>query len=175
MLESPARGETKFRREPTGDFKGSKQVNDHFDQRRNCIDTEPKNRIYIMEGLAQDYIAAFGGFFMMDPSFWLRQERTCPWSLDFTPTSDALPPPTMLNPDITFMMQYCELREFHKSLPSTPRFCNRTGRHVGMTAARTKTESTVAILRRKVSWWCRKAEDGGSWDGKHTRMSSARS
>jgi len=161
VLESPAQGGTRFRRVP--DFRSIADVQAHFNQRRSTGQND-KNRVYFVEGLAPDFIAAIGDYFMMDPSFWLRQERTCPWSNNFTPTSDALPPPTMLDPDTMFVMQYCELREFDEALSNNPRFCDRTGRHVGMTAARTKTETTVAILRRKVSWWCRKPDKNGPWD-----------
>lgn len=95
-----------------------------------------------MEGLAPDYIATIGGHFFMDPSFFMRQERTCVWSNKFTPTSDALPPLTSLDPEQIFSLQYCELRQFNDELPNSPFFCKRTGRHVGMTAARKEEKMT---------------------------------
>ncbi|KAF2278222.1 uncharacterized protein EI97DRAFT_448921 [Westerdykella ornata] len=157
LLESPPTKQPEFSRT---DFKSVTELRRHFEENK---DSHAQRRVYIMEGLARDYIAAMGDHFFMDPSFFVRQERTCPWSNDFTPTSDALPPPSSLNPEKTFLLQYCELRQFQASLPNAPFFCNETGRHVGMTAARTKNDTTVAILRRKVSWWCRTTE-GGGWD-----------
>ncbi|OAL07083.1 hypothetical protein IQ06DRAFT_288852 [Phaeosphaeriaceae sp. SRC1lsM3a] len=124
---------------------------------------EGRRRIYVMEGLAPDYVSVIGGHFYMDPSFFQRQERTCVWSNEFTPVSDALPQPSLLNPDKYFHLQYCELRQFNKALENRYYFCQRTRRHVGMTAPRHKEESTTGILRRKVSWWCRETALGG-WD-----------
>lgn len=120
----------------------------------------------MMEGLAPDFVSVIGGHFFMEPTFWLRQERTCVWSNDFTPVSDALPQPSLLNPDKSFHVQYCELREFNKALENKPFFCKRTRRHVGMTAPRHGVDenSTTAIMRRKVSWWCDKYDKDG-WDG----------
>lgn len=118
-----------------------------------------------MEGLAPDYVATIGGHFYMEPTFWLRQERTCVWSNDFTPVSDALPQPSLLNPKKSFHVQYCELRQFNKALESRPFFCKRTRRHVGMTAPRQNADTTTAILRRKVSWWCDDITKNGGWDG----------
>lgn len=126
-----------------------------------------------MEGLARDYVATIGGHFYMEPTFWLRQERTCVWSTDFTPVSDALPQPSLLNPDKSFHVQYCELREFNKAVESRPFFCKRTGRHVGMTAPRQGADTTTAIMRRKVSWWSAdRSEDDKGWDGRHLAPSS---
>ena len=101
---------------------------------------------------------------MMDPSFFLRQERTCVWSNDFTPVSDALPHPALLDSEKSFHLQYCELRQFNKAIENKPYFCKRTMRHVGMTPPRHKEDSTTGILRRKISWWCRTTPNGG-WDG----------
>lgn len=158
LLESSASGRPEFEKTELDCV----QLTKHFEK---TDDAHNKRRIYIMEGLAPDYIATLGGHFFMDPTFFQRQERTCVWSNDFTPTSDALPQPSTLTPDTMFHVQYCELRQFNQALPNTFFFCDRTGRHVGMTAARTaKEKSTTGILRRKASWWSRKTS-GGGWDG----------
>lgn len=160
LLDSSADGDPKFE---LSEFDSCAELQTHLE---NSSHDHKRRRIYIMEGLAPDYVATIGGHFYMEPNFWLRQERTCIWSNDFTPVSDALPQPSLLNPDKTFHVQYCELREFNKALENKPFFCNRTRRHVGMTAPRTgKENTTTAIMRRKVSWWCESTEDGG-WDGK---------
>lgn len=158
MLEAQANGPPQFQ---SKEFDSCKALDTHF---QNSPHDHQYRRIYIMEGLARDYIATIGGHFFMEPTFWLRQERTCIWSNEFTPVSDALPQPSLLKPDQAFHVQYCELREFNKALENTPFFCNRTRRHVGMTAARELENTTTAIVRRKVSWWCEKTKSGG-WDG----------
>lgn len=157
LLDAPASGQPQFTRQ---EFINSTELGKHFQRAEQNHD---RRRIYLMEGLAPDFVAAVGGHFFMNPSFFQRQERTCVWSNEFTPVSDALPQPSLLNPDESFHLQYCELRQFNKALQNRYFFCERSRRHVGMTAPRHKEETTVGILRRKVSWWCRKTERGG-WD-----------
>lgn len=159
LLEASLDGSPEFR---SVNFDRCLDLQTHF---QNTSHDHNYRRIYIMEGLAPDYVATIGGHFFMEPNFWLRQERTCIWSNDFTPVSDALPQPSLLKPDEAFHVQYCELREFNKALENKPFFCNRTRRHVGMTAARIGENTTTAIMRRKVSWWCEKTKSGG-WDGR---------
>ena len=183
MLDASAIGRPQFK---TRKFRDDRKLKEHLDSSSR---DHGRRRIYIMEGLGTDFVAAIGGHFWMDPTFWLRQERSCIWSNDFTPVSDALPPPSLIDPDTTFHVQYCELREFNKALESIPCFCARTRRHVGMTAPRQFTpkargkgqdmlksrndatgeatgNTTTAILRRKASWWCEKNATAGGWDGK---------
>jgi hypothetical protein len=184
LLDASATGPPKFTKT---EFRDADHLRRHFQGSPRDHD---RRHIYIMEGLAKDYVAAIGNHFYMDPTFWLRQERTCVWSNDFTPVSDALPQPSLLNPTQSFHVQYCELREFNKALESRPCFCKRTRRHVGMTAPRHvkdqakvgdkttakdkdkdkckgegKGNTTTAILRRKVSWWSEKTVTKGGWDG----------
>jgi hypothetical protein len=158
LLETPVSGAAVFEKR---DFRNKSDLRRHFE---NDIKGVPKRRIYVMEGLAPDYIDVIGSHFFMDPSFFLRQERTCVWSNDFTPTSDSLSQPSLLMPEKEFHLQYCELRQFSHVVTNIPYFCKRTGRHVGMTPARYEEKSTTGILRRKASWWCRETHDGG-WDG----------
>lgn len=186
MLDASSVGSPRFKRT---EFRDAAHLKDHL----QASDRDHgQRRIYIMEGLATDFVAAIGGHFWMDPTFWLRQERTCVWSNDFTPVSDALPQPSLIDPDKSFHVQYCELREFKKALETVPCFCSRTKRHVGMTAPRHaenkngvkstalssdsrndgvgpngegKGNTTTAIVRRKVSWWSNKTTTQGGWDG----------
>ncbi|CAO2656561.1 Nn.00g053640.m01.CDS01 [Neocucurbitaria sp. VM-36] len=157
LLDAPATSQPGFE---TTEFKSATDLRNHFQHADHDHD---RRRIYIMEGLAPDYVSIVGGHFFMEPTFFQRQERTCVWSNDFTPVSDALPQPSLLDPEKSFHLQYCELRQFNKAIENRYYFCQRTRRHVGMTAPRHKEESTTGILRRKVSWWCRRTAKGG-WD-----------
>lgn len=161
LLDASATGQPAF---TSTEFRNVAELRTHFE---NTSHDHKHRRIYLMEGLAPDFIAAIGGHFFMEPTFFQRQERTCVWSNDFTPVSDALPQPSLLHPDKSFHLQYCELRQFNKALENRYFFCERTRRHVGMTAPRHKEESTTGILRRKVSWWSRETT-GGGWDGRST-------
>lgn len=163
LLDSPASNVPRFEKT---EFYPATKLAEHFRKSKEEFGglEHNRHRIYIMEGLARNYVAALGGHFFMDPTFFQRQERTCVWSNEFTPVSDALPQPSLLNPGKSFHLQYCELRQFNKALENRYFFCERTRRHVGMTAARKKEVTTVGILRRKISWWCRETANGG-WDG----------
>ncbi|KAL6703151.1 hypothetical protein ACN47E_010144 [Coniothyrium glycines] len=162
LLEAPARGDPKFTKQ---EFHPATKLVEHFATSKAEFGglEHDRYRIYIMEGLAPNYVAAIGEHFFMEPTFFQRQERTCVWSNDFTPVSDALPHPSLLDPETNFHLQYCELRRFNKALENRYYFCQRTGRHVGMTAARKKEDTTTGIMRRKVGWWCRETTEGG-WD-----------
>jgi hypothetical protein len=60
------------------DFSGAEVLLEHL----KCSSAEraakppSSGRIYIMEGLALDYIAALGDHFFIDPRFFMDQERT---------------------------------------------------------------------------------------------------
>ncbi|KAF2132863.1 hypothetical protein P153DRAFT_393811 [Dothidotthia symphoricarpi CBS 119687] len=156
LLDAPATGPTRFEKT---EFTQS-LLRAHFEEASHNLKHD-RRRIYLMEGLAPDYVSMVGGHFFMDPTFFQRHERTCVWSDKFTPVSDALPLPSSLEPDTSFHLQYCELREFNMRLETVPYFCNRTGRHVGLTAPR--PDSTTGIVRRKVGWWSQETGNGG-WD-----------
>lgn len=113
LLDASVEGAPVF---TTTEFKSANDLQKHFNTTRNDTLASPRRRIYIMEGLAKDFISYVGGHFFMDPTFFQRQERTCVWSNDFTPTSDMLPYPSSLDPDCNFHLQYCELRKFSKAL-----------------------------------------------------------
>ncbi|PVI03756.1 hypothetical protein DM02DRAFT_612052 [Periconia macrospinosa] len=157
LLESSSTGPPAFQKK---EFRDAPELSKHF---RTNDDSHNFHRIYIMEGLAKEYISIIGGHFFMDPTFFQRQERTCVWSNEFTPVSDALPHPSSLDPRKSFHLQYCELRQFSKAIENRYYFCERTRRHVGMTPPRHKEDSTTGILRRKISWWSRETKNGG-WD-----------
>lgn len=159
LLQSPAIDPPKFEVVPF-------ESNDTEGLEKHLKETSREHgfrRIYIMEGLAKDSIAALGGHFFMEPTFFQRQERTCVWSTEFAPTSDALSQPSLLSPDEHVHLQYCELRSFNEDLDNAPAFCHTTNRHVGMTTLR--NGEMVAIMRRKISWWFEKSGDNG-WDSK---------
>jgi hypothetical protein len=155
LLDSLAIGQPEFE---TTRFQSVESLKVHLN---STPQNHGRRRIYIMEGLAKGYIAALGDHFFMEPTFFQRQERTCVWSTKFQPTSDALPQPSLLDPDRHVHLQYCELRQFNEVLSNAPSYCHKTNRHVGMTAPR--KDQTIAILRRKVSWWFEKSGEDG-WD-----------
>jgi hypothetical protein len=169
LLDASAEGQPEF---DTTEFQNLEQLQDHF---AKTTKEHNRRRIYIMEGLSPDFVAAIGGHFFMEPTFFQRQERTCVWSTEFTPVSDALPQPSLLDPEKSFHLQYCELRQFDKALENRFHFCEDTRRHIGMTTSR--QSSTIGIVRRKVSWWSRKPANvnttddkppNGGWDGMWT-------
>lgn len=160
LLESFAEGTPKFEEflSKSGGHDNLTALEGHLARHR----VSGRRRIYIMEGLAKQYIAVLAKAFYMPPTFWQQQERTTLWSNESDPPCNALPPPSFLNPERHVCLQYCELREFNKRLGIDPQFCSKTNRHVGFNDLSQK--KSIAIVRRKISWWFKKSEGDNGWD-----------
>ncbi|KAH6694929.1 hypothetical protein BKA61DRAFT_531694 [Leptodontidium sp. MPI-SDFR-AT-0119] len=122
---------------------------------------EPRRRIFIMEGLATDYIATLGKHFNIDPTVFMRQERSTLWDPRHEGTRNTPCLPSLLDPEASFQIKYYEVRYFHSKMDLVMK-CARTGRHIGVTKSSGELDQ-VAIVRRTCSFWSR-CEDSGSWD-----------
>jgi hypothetical protein len=143
-------------------------------KRRGC--TDGRKRIYIVEGLSPDYVSVLGQHFSIGPDFFQEQQLHHGSDLGSHDSCNPLHlngghlrncSRTWYN-DSSFHLQYCELREFDRSIDNLPFVCPRTGRAIDMATRRISyragASNTTAVLRRKVSWWSRSLSDGG-WDG----------
>jgi hypothetical protein len=72
LLDSPATGRPDYTK--PHHFVKSGDLREHFE---NSPRDHDRRRIYLMEGLAPDYVSVIGGHFFMEPTFFQRQERTC--------------------------------------------------------------------------------------------------
>lgn len=157
------------------DFLSATELSAHFRQ----LESRPpylireKNsyghrRIYILEGLAPDFIAALGEHFLMDPTFFMRQERTTLWGFPSEGSRQTASLPSLVKPEKSFFMKYYELRRF-EGIRAYTTFCGKTGRNVGVTR-NTRPDlqgfkyEPVGIVHRKCSFWSRRCDSEG-WDG----------
>ncbi|KAH7330046.1 hypothetical protein BKA65DRAFT_527721 [Rhexocercosporidium sp. MPI-PUGE-AT-0058] len=140
-------------------------VNEHFEQRllEECTPSSPpKRRIYILEGLNTEYIALFGGFFHMEPSFFIDQERTQIWDRWHYGTRMTEPLPSTADTTSRFHLPYFEMMYFQGPIRDFETSCTATGRQVGITRLNGTYEQEV-IVRRKCSLWSRTNHNDG-WD-----------
>lgn len=90
------------------DLKGSEMLKDYLisTSREN-----PQRRLFLLEGVARNFVQVFGSHFGMDPDFFARQKRTRSWEVAHnggkTPSL-----PSLKNPKRSFMIKYLELRYF---------------------------------------------------------------
>lgn len=141
---------------------------------------EPKRRIFIMEGLGQDFIKAFGESFGIEPSFFAMQERKGT-TFNFNENIDNPALPSLLQPENSFCIRYYELwaytgkERFQDPVHCTHTgeitlWCKNTGRPIIWHAWRYKRGPTddgelLLVVPRKCSVWVRKHHDSPSdWD-----------
>jgi hypothetical protein len=124
-------------------------------------------RIYIMEGLAPDFIAALGDHFFMNPGFFMDQERTTEWGLSHEGCKRTNSLPSLVDPEEMFLLKYRELRDFG-AIDTFSMWCARTSRGISVTS-NTRPDlydlkfEPIGIVRRKCSFWSRSDEKG--WVG----------
>lgn len=126
------------------------------------------NHIYIMEGLAPDFIAALGDHFFMDPKLFMGQERTSLWGLPQDGSKQTPSLPSLTDSEKTFLMKYYEPRDFGAKAASSM-WCARTGRSIIITR-NTRPDlhdlksEPIGILHRKCSFWSKRYNKKG-WVG----------
>ncbi|MCJ1453864.1 hypothetical protein MMC28_004213 [Mycoblastus sanguinarius] len=126
------------------------------------------NRIYIMEGLAPDFIAALGEHFLIDPSFFMEQERTTLWGNSHQGSKQIPCLPSSMDPGTRFLLKYYEVRDFG-TIGTPYQWCARTGRNISITR-NTRPDvydlvfEPIGIVYRKCSFWSQTYDDKG-WVG----------
>ncbi|KFZ07572.1 hypothetical protein V501_06327 [Pseudogymnoascus sp. VKM F-4519 (FW-2642)] len=90
------------------DLKGSEMLKDYL---ISTSGENPQRRLFLLEGVARNFVQVFGSHFGMDPDFFARQKRTRSWEVAHnggkTPSL-----PSLKNPKRSFMIKYLELRYF---------------------------------------------------------------
>lgn len=156
------------------DYRGAQDLRRHLESQPSTH--SPWRRIYIMEGLAPDFVAVFGTHFLMTPTFFSRHERTVIGSLRHDNPSDMPTLPSLLDPEAAFLVKYQELRLFVKGLSTSMDYyvaCATTGRRIAFLRIGDNVEP-VGIVRRKCSYWARK-DSHGNWDGGYDNLNTAKS
>ncbi|KAK6600154.1 hypothetical protein H4I96_07480 [Botrytis cinerea] len=98
-------------------FKNVSELKDHFAQRVKDDENGKPNtrqRVYILEGLDPQFIEAYGSYFFMNPTFFVRQGRNTVWDMRDVQEefSDSPILPSLENPDKYFRLKYREMRKF---------------------------------------------------------------
>ncbi|KIM98728.1 hypothetical protein OIDMADRAFT_31495 [Oidiodendron maius Zn] len=165
------------------DLKGSQMLKSYL------LSTSQKHRqrrLFMLEGVARNFVQVLGCHFNMDPEFFARQKRTQLWEVAHkggkTPSL-----PSLKNPKRSFMIRYLELRYFplvpgensHKSsesfMPQIDDFYLQDvvgKRNINVSRKRRPVNSqkdiqgefdNVGKVSRCASYWGQAGEDGG-WD-----------
>jgi hypothetical protein len=156
------------------DFASAAELSAHLKHSSRAIG--PHNcRIYIIEGLAPDFIAALGDHFLMDPTFFIGQERTTRWGLSFEGSRNTPELPSLVDSAKSFTMKYYEPRNFGE-IETISMWCARTSRNISVTR-NTRPDlydlkyEPVGIVHRKCSFWSQKLDNTG-WDGEQSKFLS---
>lgn len=130
---------------------------------------EHGSRLFILEGLRPEFIAAFGNHFKMHPSLFTEHERVVVMAPSALMEDDAVVLPGMTGNREHYILKYYEPLHLPEKVHSIFRMCCAvSGRHIGITRAR-GFFSEVGILRRKCSIRRRKRVQGLGWDCKSLR------
>jgi hypothetical protein len=172
-LESNGKTKPKF-------FAAAKQLTPHLLGPHASRVREPKRRIFIMEGLGQDFVKAFGESFGIEPSFFAMQERKGT-NFNFNENHDNPSLPSLLQPQNSFCIRYYELWAYTGNVRfqdlvhctqggETTLWCKQTGRPIIWHAWRYKRGPTdhgqlLLVVPRKCSVWVRK-HSPSDWDGR---------
>jgi hypothetical protein len=151
-----------------------RQIFDQADALRDYIQSNelpstmkiPQRRVFIVEGLAPGFVSVLGSYFLMDPRFFVRHQRTLHGYLDPNEPADMPPLPSLENPKETFSIKYYELRSIQANVASLPFYhigCADSGRRVTFQRIGAKFKP-ICVVRRKCSFW-RRSDSRGGWDG----------
>ena len=147
-------------------FESPQELHDHL-AKQELVPPAPRCRVYIVENLDIEYIAAFGYHFKMDPTVFASQVRTANWV--FRPNDNITPKLLQCrDPKRSFVLRYGELRFFKEYIAGLPLTDYTAGRRI-FTVTKSMPELSnfghVGIVRRCISFWCQESYPG-CWDGK---------
>lgn len=123
-------------------------------------------RVFILEGLHPDYIAALGGHFKMHPSMFVDHERVIVISPFMEQGSDTFGLPSAAQTMEHRTFKYFEPIALPRNVQGCFKMCcAETGRHIAVTRVKGRFLD-VGVLRRKCTIW-RRETPGGGWDCEH--------
>jgi len=145
------------------EFETIKDLNDHLKE----VEAAPRSkrcRVYVVENLTLEYIAAFGYHFNVDPTVFARQVRTANW--EDHPEQNNTPKLLLRSdPKHSFSLRYSELRLFKERVADLELLDCSAGRVITVTTSASHLYKFhhVGIVRRSISFWCKERpnNDGG--------------
>jgi hypothetical protein len=148
------------------DFTSATELSAHL--RDSSSGNSSIGRMYIMEGLAPDFNAALGNHFLMDPTFFMGQERTTIFGLSHQGSQQIPSLPSLRGSETMFLIRYYELRDFG-IMKTFNMWCARTSRTISTTGS-TRPDlhdhefEPIGIVQRKCSFWSQRYDNSG-WVG----------
>lgn len=146
------------------EFKSPEELCDHLGK-PEPTPPAPRCRIYIVENLTLEYVAAFGFHLSVDPTVFASQIRTAAW--EGQPDENNTPKLLFCkDPDQSFTIRYGELRLFNDHIAGLRLTDNKAGRRIATTNPVDDlfTFFHVGLVRRAISFWCQESYPG-CWDG----------
>jgi hypothetical protein len=139
-------------------FKGPIDLQHYLDGSSPLYSPACKRRLFLLEGMAPDYVEALGSHFEIDPYVFAEQ-------LLRGGTRDGETPrlPSRRDPDRYFTMQYIEARTFGEGMDDLGARCIYQDRKIWATKINSKFDG-VGHVHRIASFWAQETADGG-FDG----------
>jgi len=146
---------------PSVEYSDASLLATHFRQQAEATSDTPARSVYLLEGLARDFIGVLGEHLQIHPSVFMDHEKLAPVGDRFIREGGGLPfLPSAVHGRDHVSLKYHEPREL-SSLPTDFRnICDTSGRTIAVT--RLMGEFTnVGICRRKCTFWARDDASGG--------------
>ena len=145
------------------DFSDSASLQQYLGEHAERTAGEPGRRLFLVEGLDPSITSILGEHFGINPTLFVRQQRTANWE-SYHRSGNTPFLPSLLKPSQSFHIPYYELHHYPQGVPESL-FCRSADGCRQIHFSRMpKTFDRVGIVDRKASYWSRK--DGlGGWDG----------
>lgn len=148
-------------------------LRDNASNSTNTTGDECKGRLYILEDLSKAYISALGSHFNLDPMLFVRHSFTPVYSRTIQKEFERQPPwmlqslfSTQAESEALTLLYY-EMRELGiKRMDREIRWetCANVVRTIVQNGR--ERENKPGLVRRNVTFWSRRNDGSGPWDGK---------
>lgn len=153
---------------PPTEYGDATALESHLEQ--SVVSQETSSRsVYLFEGLSGGFCGVLGSYFQLHPSLMMDHERLAACDDRTTGENGGLP---FLSSTI-YSRDYVSLK-YHEPMVLSHRpmgfrnLCDTSGRHLAITRLMGEL-STVAISRRKCTFWCKHTASDG-WKYTHLRL-----
>ena len=145
------------------DFSHCKRLQQYLEKHVKRTEAEPCRRLFLVEGLHPVITGLLGQHFDINPTLFVRQQRTGHWE-SYHRSGNTPSLPSLQNPSQSFQIPYYELHHYPQGLPDSLLWRSADGCRQIHFSRMPGTFDRVGIVDRKASYWSRK--DGlGGWDG----------
>jgi hypothetical protein len=148
---------------PPFEYTDASGLADHLKQRAAATDNTSPRSVYLLEGLARDFIGVLGKHFQLHPSLFMDHEKLTPFGERLTGEGGGLPLlPSAVYGKEHVSMKYHEPLVLSKKPTDFRNICDTSGRTIAVTRLMGEF-SPVGICRCKCTFWG-KANGSGGWN-----------